>query len=160
VNAYLWVAPGDMGMGIITAFATIAQHTRSITSRQSFLFLTPKSSLNTNLLSFRYFASFFTEPSFQGSELQVYGQYGECIDLPEYWSENSLSMISSLKPALICCVFTALQCNTQSHAYTPVGASVSQLLGIYKDGGLKSFVCSCWVNEQSTCAPWVPLSPS
>jgi hypothetical protein len=66
-------------------------------------------------------------------------------------------MKSSSNPADICCVFTAMDCNIE-HAFTPVDTNVAQLLGVYQDG-IRSFVCSRWINEQSICAPWVPLDP-
>lgn len=108
--------------------------------------------------SSRYLASFYTSSSFQGSQLKVYGEYEQCIDLPPYWSQNSISMQSNAIQGqeVICCVFTASGCKTQSNAYTPVSANIAQFLGVYKDGGVKSVVCNCWENAQSTCAPWVP----
>ncbi|PMD15196.1 hypothetical protein NA56DRAFT_664085 [Hyaloscypha hepaticicola] len=105
-----------------------------------------------------YLASFFTNPSFQGSELKVYGEYKQCINLPEAWSQASISMTSNAISGqeVICCVFTASNCNFQNNAYTPVPADVAMFLGVYKDGGVKSLVCSCWKDAQSWCASWVP----
>ncbi|PMD66648.1 uncharacterized protein K444DRAFT_624137 [Hyaloscypha bicolor E] len=104
-----------------------------------------------------YLASFFTGSNFKGSELKTYGPYGECVNLPAVWTQQLNSMESNTNPADICCVFTATNCNIQ-HAFTTAAASIAQLIGDYKDG-IRSLVCSRWVNEQSTCAPWVPSSP-
>ncbi len=112
----------------------------------------------TKLIFSSYLASFFTDPSFQGSELKIYGEYEQCINLPEYWSQDSISMTSNeiSGQEVTCCVFTASNCNFQNNAYTPVPAGVATFLGVYKDGGVKSLVCNCWKNAQYWCASWVP----
>ena len=55
-------------------------------------------------------------------------------------------------------MFTATQCNV-THAFTQAAVSIAQLEGLYKDGGTRSIVCSQWVDNSSTCAPWVPANP-
>jgi hypothetical protein len=107
-----------------------------------------------------YLASFFTGSNFQGSELKIYGIYAECIDLPSTWVPllNSMKSNTNLEFEDVCCVFTAAQCDV-THAFTQAAVSIAQLEGLYKDGGTRSIVCSQWVDNSSTCAPWVPANP-
>jgi hypothetical protein len=148
---FLCICSNDQGNGPL-----VLPRSRTVIS------LSPK--LKANFLP-RSLAWFYTGTDYTDFEYQAYGQYGTCYNLPEFWDQKSNSMISASDPddAVICCVYTAQQCDTDKHDWTPVAANVSEFKGVYKNG-VRSFQCSPWINEWSQCtdgwnAPSQPASP-
>jgi len=59
-------------------------------------------------------------------------------------------MKSNLDPAVICCVYTDIDCVKDGRHWTPVGESVQQFQGFYALG-VRSYMCNLKVDETSTC---------
>lgn len=59
-------------------------------------------------------------------------------------------MKSNTDPSVVCCIYTAPDCNKDGHHWTQVDtAEVAQLIGYYE--GTQSYKCNLWVDDKSTC---------
>ncbi|CZS95650.1 hypothetical protein WAI453_001525 [Rhynchosporium graminicola] len=105
----------------------------------------------TNPNSLPDLARFYSDNNYKGFEYQGYGNYKSCQNLPfPLWDQETGSMTSNTNPAVICCVFTGLDCVKEGRHWTPVDPKVQEFQGYYHSG-VRSFMCNLKVDEKSTC---------
>jgi hypothetical protein len=109
-------------------------------------------------LSSRSLAYFYTEYDFYGFEYHGYGDYSTCYNLPDSYDRKSKSFRSqhpNETPPLICCVYTARDCNEVGHDFTTIlglhdSGESARLQGVYLNG-ISSYRCARWIDEKSNC---------